>query len=303
MPSILVVDDVATDRVRAAGLASRWMNSTVLQADNGITALAMIEKHQPDMVLTDLNMEGMNGLQLVEAIRNEYPYIPVILMTADGSEDIAAQALQKGAASYLPKRLLAQSLERILQQVHVTARDAQIQTDVMHQIQSTDTQLVLYNDRGLIRAAVGLLVNLLRCMPLGNETERMRVGVALEEALLNACYHGNLEVTKCNGNGERGFDSIVADRISDKSYGQRRIHIRAMICREHAQFTIRDDGTGFDPTPFLSARGKPLDVHHRGINLMSTIMDSVIFNAAGNEVTMTKKAVLGSGDGSEDAAA
>ncbi len=301
MPSILVVDDVATDRVRAAGLAARWMNSTVLQAENGIAALAMIEKHQPDMVLTDLHMDGMNGLQLVEAIKNEYPYIPVILMTADGSEDIAAQALQKGAASYLPKRFLAQNLERILQQVHVTARDAQIQTDVMHQIQSTNTHLILYNDRTLIRSAVGLLVNLLRCMPLGDETERMRTGVALEEALLNAYYHGNFEVTKAAVGSERGFDAIVAERSSDKNYGQRRIHIRADITRERAVFVICDDGKGFDPTPFLSARGKPLDVHHRGINLMSTIMNEIAYNAVGNEVTMIKKAVTGTVSDADEA--
>ncbi len=295
MPSILVVDDVATDRVRAAGLAARWMNSTVLQAETGIAALAMIEKHQPDMVLTDLHMDGMNGLQLVEAIKNEYPYIPVILMTADGSEDIAAQALQKGAASYLPKRYLAQNLERILQQVHVTARDAQIQTDVMHQIQSTDTHLILYNDRTLIRSAVGLLVNLLRCMPLGDETERMRTGVALEEAMLNAYYHGNFEVAKAAAGSERerGFDALVAERSSDKNFSQRRIYVRADISRERAVFVIRDDGKGFDPTPFLSGRGKPLDVHHRGINLMSTIMNEIAYNAAGNEVTMTKLAVTG----------
>lgn len=293
MPSILVVDDVATDRVRAAGLAARWMNSTVLQAENGIAALAMIDKYQPDMVLTDLHMDGMNGLQLVEAIKNEYPYIPVILMTADGSEDIAAQALQKGAASYVPKRHLAQNLDRILQQVHVTARDAQIQTDVMHQIQSTVTQLILYNDRTLIRSAVGLLVNMLRCMPLGDETERMRTGVALEEALLNAYYHGNLEVTRTAVGSERGFDAMAAERLSDKNYSSRRISILADISRERAVFVIRDDGTGFDPQPFLSARGKPLDVHHRGINLMSTIMDEVVYNAAGNEVTMSKRAVTG----------
>ena len=110
MPTLLVVDDVATDRLRIAGLAARWMNSNVLQAADGATALKMIEQHQPDIVLTDLHMPEMNGLQLVEAIRDQYPYIPVILMTADGSEEIAALALQKGAASYVPKRNLAQNL-------------------------------------------------------------------------------------------------------------------------------------------------------------------------------------------------
>ena len=294
MPSILIVDDVATDRVRAAGLASRWQNSTTLMAEDGLQAMSIIEQHQPDIVLTDLNMDRMNGLQLVEAIKAEYPHIPVILMTADGSEEIAAQAMLKGAASYLPKRNLAQGLERVLQQVHVTARDARIHADVMHQIQSTDTHLALYNDRGLIRSTVALLVNLLRCVPLGDETERTRVGVALEEALLNAMYHGNLEVTSAGNGSDRGLELIVAERLADRKFGQRRIHVRADINRERAVFVVRDEGQGFDPSPFVSSSGMRIDVHHRGISLMLAVMDEVRFSSSGNEVTMTRRAVTNS---------
>lgn len=290
MPNILIVDDVATDRVRAAGLAARWQNSTTLMAEDGLQAMSIIEQHQPDIVLTDLNMDRMNGLQLVEAIKTEYPHIPVILMTADGSEEIAAQAMQKGAASYLPKRNLAQGLERVLQQVHVTARDARIQSDVMHQIQSTDTHLVLYNDRGMIRSTVALLVNLLRCVPLGDETERTRVGVALEEAMLNAMYHGNLEVTSAGNGSDRGLEMVVAERLADRKFGQRRIHVRADINRERAVFVIRDEGQGFDSRQYIEAIGTRLDVHRRGISLMLAVMDEVKFNGAGNEVTLVRRA-------------
>ena len=293
MPTLLVVDDVATDRLRIAGLAACWMNSSVLQAADGATALAMIEQYQPDIVLTDLHMPEMNGLQLVEAIRDQYPYIPVILMTADGSEEIAAMALQKGAASYVPKRNLVQNLERTLQQVHVTARDAQIQSDIMHQIQSTKTEMILYNDRQLIRSTVGLLVSFLRCMPLGDETERMRTGIAIEEALLNAYYHGNFDVTSVEGATPQTYEAIAAARTADRDYGQRRIYIFADISRERAIFVIRDQGQGFDPTPFLSGRIKPLNDRHRGIQLMSTIMDEVTYNLTGNEVTMTRNAITG----------
>jgi CheY-like chemotaxis protein len=264
----------------------------VLQANSGVSALAMIEQHQPDIVLTDLNMPEMNGLQLVEAIREQYPYIPVILMTADGSEDIAAIALQKGAASYVPKRNLAQNLERTLQQVHVTTRDSQIQSDVMHQIQSTKTLISVYNDRQLIRSTVGLLVNFLRCMPLGDETERMRTGIALEEAMLNAYYHGNFEVGSADGSPQN-YDAIAAQRAADRDYGYRKIHIDTDITRERAIFVIRDEGRGFDPSPFLSEQVKTLDDRHRGIHLMKTIMDDVRYNATGNEVTMVRNAITG----------
>jgi len=296
MPTLLVVDDVATDRLRIAGLAARWMKSNVLQAADGATAMTMIEQHQPDIVLTDLHMPEMNGLQLVEAIRDRYPYIPVILMTADGSEEIAAIALQKGAASYVPKRNLAQNLERTLQQVHVTARDSQIQPEIMHQIQSTKTELILYNDRQLIRSTVGLLVNFLRCMPLGDETERMRTGIALEEAMLNAYYHGNFDVAGVKGATPQTWDAIATERSADREYGLRRIHVLADISRERSVFTIRDEGKGFDPTPFLEGRVKPLNDRHRGIHLMSTIMDAVTYNPTGTEVTMTRNAITGMTD-------
>ena len=65
-----------------------------------------MKKTPPDVVLTDLDMPRMNGLQLVEAIRRNYPTIPVVVMTALGSEEIAALALAKGAASYIPKAYL-----------------------------------------------------------------------------------------------------------------------------------------------------------------------------------------------------
>lgn len=296
MPTLLVVDDVATDRMRIAGLAAHWMESTVLQASNGSTALEMIDQHQPDIVLTDLHMPEMNGLQLVQEIREQYPYIPVILMTADGSEEIAAMALQQGAASYVPKRHLAQNLERTLQQVHVTARDGLISQDIMHQIQCTRTELLLYCDRGSIRSTVGLLVNFLRCLPLGDETERLRTGIAIEEALWNAYYHGNFDVGSVEGATPQTYDEIVAERVADREYALRRIYVLADISRERAIFVVRDEGQGFDPTLYLSGRAKSLDDRHRGIHLMSTIMDELTFNETGNEVTMIRKAITGMAD-------
>jgi CheY-like chemotaxis protein len=59
----------------------------------------------PDAVLTDLDMPEMNGLQLVEAIRRDYPAVPVILMTALGSEEIAVEALQRARQVTFPNAI------------------------------------------------------------------------------------------------------------------------------------------------------------------------------------------------------
>src|SRR4051812_38910940 len=102
--TVLVVDDSAMDRHLAGAIIQKMEGWHADFAGNGVEALAMLEQKKADVVLTDMLMPEMDGLQLVQAVRTKYPLIPVILMTAHGSEDIAIQALQKGAASYVPKK-------------------------------------------------------------------------------------------------------------------------------------------------------------------------------------------------------
>src|ERR1700730_9966939 len=110
MATLLVVDDSAMDRRLVGGILDKNPEWTVLYAVNGKEALAEIENNIPDLVLTDMQMPEMNGLQLVTTVKEEYPLIPVVLMTAQGSEEIAVQALRAGAASYVPKRVVTEEV-------------------------------------------------------------------------------------------------------------------------------------------------------------------------------------------------
>src|SRR5262245_3699813 len=116
MTTVLVVDDNPMDRHLAGGLVEK-AGLTSLYAANGLEALKAIERDRPDLVLTNLLMPELDGLELVKAIREAHPLVPVILMTAFGSEDIAIEALRKGAASYVPKRNLAHDLADTLERV------------------------------------------------------------------------------------------------------------------------------------------------------------------------------------------
>ena len=62
-------------------------------------------------------MPNMNGLELVSEVKEQYPLMPIILMTSLGSEEIAVQALQNGAASYVPKRYLSRDLAQVVRQI------------------------------------------------------------------------------------------------------------------------------------------------------------------------------------------
>ena len=100
--SILIVEDdqelreALVDTVQGA-------DYTVLQANSGEAALRELAIHSVDLVCSDVNMPGINGMQLMERIQQEYPGLPVILMTAYGSVEHSVRAMHQGAADYLVK--------------------------------------------------------------------------------------------------------------------------------------------------------------------------------------------------------
>ena len=115
--TILVVDDSAVDRVVARRLLEKHGAWRVAQAADGAEALDAIAQSAPGAVLTDLQMPRVDGLALVEQIRERFPRVPVVLMTGNGSEEIAIAALRAGAASYVPKRNLTTDLISSVEQV------------------------------------------------------------------------------------------------------------------------------------------------------------------------------------------
>jgi len=289
MSRIIVVDDAHTDRVLISGLLKREMECDVQAAENGEAALDYIDAERPDIVLTDLQMPGMDGLELLQAIKDEYPMIPVVLMTAQGSENIAANAMKAGATSYVPKRRLAEDLGRTVKRIIAAAQDAMVPPQLMHRLDYTNCQFTLSNDPVQIASVVAHLQRMLRCLPLQDESERIRVGLALEAALSNALYHGNMEASQGQERpDEASRTAIFRKRWNQEPYCHRRITLTAEISREEAKFVVADEGPGFD-TSHLEPEVMTLDTEGgRGLPLMYTIMDSVTFNDTGNEVTLIR---------------
>jgi CheY-like chemotaxis protein/anti-sigma regulatory factor (Ser/Thr protein kinase) len=301
MAKVLIVDDTRTDRILAKGLLERrpGMESlecrtgiSALEAASGEEALEILQRESVDLVLTDMIMPGMNGLELVESIRTRYPELPVVLMTAHGSEEIAMQALQKGAASYVPKHNLARDLLETVEEVQRLSVAERSQQRLMECVKRMESEFVLDNDPALIPAFIGHVCENLRRLKCCSENERLRVSVALSEALLNAMYHGNLEVSsELREEDEKGYRKLLDDRRGKSPYVSRRVHIVAHESPAEARYVIRDEGPGFDPTR-LADPTDPANlekVSGRGLLLIRTFMDEVRHNDKGNELILIKR--------------
>jgi CheY-like chemotaxis protein/anti-sigma regulatory factor (Ser/Thr protein kinase) len=292
MATVLVVDDLATHRQLAAGLLTREPGHQVLFAGNGIEALAKLAGEKADVVLTDVLMPEMDGLELLRAVRRDYPQLPVVLMTASGSEHIAVQALQEGAASYVPKRALARRLAETVASVLAASRAERTHSELGKRLTCQELTFVLENDPELLLALATYLKPYLLAAGLTDHLLRLRIHMALEEALLNALCHGNLEIGAALQNkGAEDLFQLAAQRAKESPYCERRIHVRVSLTADQAEFCIRDQGPGFDPATLPdSADVGSLDRSHgRGVMLMRTFMDEVRYNGTGNEVTMIKR--------------
>ena len=113
---ILVAEDSATQAAQFEFLLEE-AGYAVRLARDGREAVEQARQSQPDLVVTDLEMPELNGLEVVTTLQSEFPKLPVILITARGSESIASEALQKGAASYVPKHNLEMDLVPTLQRI------------------------------------------------------------------------------------------------------------------------------------------------------------------------------------------
>jgi CheY-like chemotaxis protein/anti-sigma regulatory factor (Ser/Thr protein kinase) len=300
VPTVLIADDALVDRHKAAGIIAQQLGWRVVHAENGRAALDAVAVARPTVVLTDLQMPELDGLALSEELHAKYPFLPVVLMTAYGSEDTAIEALRRGAASYVPKKSLGKELAETLEQV-VSAAEAgfQKQRFIQQCLRETECYYVLENDPALLRPMVARLQDDLAGMRLCGDSRRLHVGVALEEALTNALYHGNLEVSSAlRQDGDTGAYRRTADeRRRLAPYRDRRIHVRARLAAgAEGVIAIRDEGPGFDPNSLPD----PTDPENmakacgRGLLLIRTFVDEVGFNPTGNEITLRVRPDAGS---------
>ncbi|MDX1947775.1 MAG: response regulator [Pirellulaceae bacterium] len=270
MNHLLIVDDSAVDRELARQLVERRPSTHAEFASNGLEALEHLEQATPLAVLTDLQMPEMDGLAFVRAARKRFPTIPIVLMTAFGSEEIALEALVEGASDYVSKHRLAVDLPRVLDAVLVAAAGDRRHDEVTRCLRYKQLRYALAGDLALIAPLVDQLQQATVNLGIIDRADQVRLARCLAEALRNAITHG------------QGQDGSVPMEVE----------ITAELTPGEARYTIRDRGSGFDPRNVPDPRESPQKLTEgtgRGLSLIRLFMDDVTFNSTGNEITLVKR--------------
>jgi len=294
----LVVDDSETDRKLIGGLLKCKLDWIVQYAGDGAEACELVDQIFPDVVVTDLQMPVMDGIELCAQVKREHPHVPVLLTTGVGSEALAVDALKAGAASYVPKNRLADSLVETVEQVLAISGRQRIKERMLTQSMESRYRFELTNDPNLISATIDLLTMEMEAVGIAGGAEQRQASIALEEAMLNAMFHGNLEL---NSNqvqlARRAFhDGRVSKEVESRAYSapfsHRRLFVTLELSKQKVKMRVRDQGRGYDIKGHLknacelkqfSGSGES----GRGLTLINSFSDKVQFDKEGNEILMT----------------
>jgi CheY-like chemotaxis protein/anti-sigma regulatory factor (Ser/Thr protein kinase) len=271
---ILIVDD-DPDVHQLLGTALQAPDRELESAYDGLAGLASVQAAPFDLVLTDVNMPGMDGMTLLERIREIRPETRVVVMTVGSTPESLIRAIRERAFSYFSKPFtvgsVAEMVERALNSTP-SADDIEVFSARPHWLSLRVRCKMETADR---------ILHFLREMKTGLPfAEEENIAMAFREILLNAIEHGG------------GSDPA------------KRVFITYVRTRRALLYYIRDPGKGFsfeklshaavanpDASPFehVGVR-QQLGLRPGGFGLLMTaqLVDELIYNEAGNEVLLVK---------------
>ncbi len=163
---ILIVDDDPS-LLRLLGIRLSAAGYDVASAANAKIALGMLESFHPQLVISDLRMEGMDGMALFEQVREQYPNMPVIIMTAHGTIPDAINATKQGVFSFLTKPFESQQLlETVQQAIRLQPNPTSNKAESRHELwrekiisRSTVMESLLHQTKQVAQSDFSLLIH------------------------------------------------------------------------------------------------------------------------------------------------
>ncbi len=292
MPVILHVDPSTADRDAIREALASQENWTIEGAASYEEACERLQLHPVDLILCEADLGDGEWRDLVSAVRNRHMTTSVFIVSSSMTVESAAQAAREGAEAVLVKGSDPSEWLFPMECAMERATSRALRQAAESSLTQERLQFSLENEKSRVPHVVSMLVEHCERFGLLDDRDRMRIQVALEEALLNAIIHGNLEVNSRLKELEGDvFDHAISERKHLMPFSRRRVTLVAEYSHAGARFMIRDEGPGFDVE---KVRNPTEDdaialASGRGILLMRTFMDALDYNDRGNEVTMFKR--------------
>lgn len=288
---VLIVDDDSASRnylkdsIEAEG-------HEVKTAENGEIGLKIFKEQLPDLVLSDIQMPVVGGLELLEAIRLLDTNSIVIMATAYGSEEYAMRALGLGANNYMKKPIRHAELLPLVRKYNSVIESRTVEHEILGSIIEKNFIMQFDSRFELIPQMVEHLIRETgNTIPLA---KRFGVGLGLLELLNNAIEHGNLEIgydQKSDALKTDSLASLYKKRQADPLLAGRKVTVAFKMDSKLCEWLITDEGKGFDWKAVQDSfnESKLLEEHGRGIFITKFYFDELIYNDAGNSVRATSR--------------
>lgn len=116
MKTILIVEDSTTTRALIRAVIEELGDFETVEASSGFEALKMLPLQEYDLIVTDINMPDINGLELINFIRNNprYNHLPIIIVSTEKSEEDKRRGMALGATAYVTKPFRSFELQEII---------------------------------------------------------------------------------------------------------------------------------------------------------------------------------------------
>jgi DNA-binding NtrC family response regulator len=236
---ILVVDDEESLR-RVTQLRLQQAGYEVATAADGNEALALLERNPRDLVLTDLRMPGLSGIELLERIKEAHPEVIVILVTAFGTIESAVEAMKHGAYDYIIKPVNAEALKLILARALEHHR---LQEEVRNLRSAIDRKFGFENIIGRAKALLAMLDAAARAAQTGS-TVLIRGETGTGKELLAKAIHFNsprrdkpFTVINCG--------AIPKELLESELFGHMKGSFTGAIANKKGKIEMADEGSLF----------------------------------------------------------
>ncbi|MBF0508586.1 MAG: response regulator [Deltaproteobacteria bacterium] len=291
---ILVVDDDPAILKLITKVLNKW-GFPVTTASDGLQALELFRRESYPIVLTDVMMPQLNGIELLKEIRKIDPLTFVITMTAHGNENLAITALREGAANYIKKPFALDHIKdvvtRIARTIKQQLRTSPDRSSVVQEWMVLEIKNDLDKIFGVVNQALSCASNIVKVEELSG------LSIGLYEIILNAMEHGNLEINfdeKTRLIETNTYLDAITERKCYAAFKSRTVKVISHINRTRIKVVVKDNGPGFDWRSKIGELEEmdPMELlnHGRGILLARINFDEIRYNDAGNVVTLIKRA-------------